>query len=50
MIETHRLENVVIFIQTISSFVLSGKIINVYDDIAWEYRNFTVKVFESMKN
>ena len=43
MIETYRLKNVVIFIQTISSFVLSGKIINVYNDIAWEYRNVTVK-------
>ena len=43
MIETYRLKNVVIFIQTISSFVLSEKIINVYNDIAWEYRNVTVK-------
>ena len=39
----HRLKNVVIFIQTISSFVLSRKIINVYDDVAWEHRNVTVK-------
>ena len=45
MIETHRLKNVVIFIQAISSFVLPGKIINVYNDIAWEYRNVTVKDF-----
>ena len=45
MIETRRLKNVVIFIQTISSFVLSRKIINVYNDIAWEYRNVTVKDF-----
>ena len=45
MIETHRLKNVAIFIQTVSSFVLSGKIINVYNDIAWVYRNVTVKDF-----
>ena len=31
MIETHRLENVVIFIQAILSFVLSRKILNIYD-------------------
>ena len=31
MIETHRLENVVVFIQTILSFVLSRKILNIYD-------------------
>ena len=34
MIETRRLENVVIFMQTILSFVLSRKIVNVYNDIA----------------
>ena len=45
MIETHRLKNVVIFIQAISSIGLPGKIINVYNDIAWEYRNVTVKDF-----
>ena len=28
MIETHRLKNVAVFIQTVLSFVLSGKIIN----------------------
>ena len=44
MIETYRLKNV-IFIQTISNFVLSRKIINVYNDIAWEYRNVTVQDF-----
>ena len=44
MIETYRLKNV-IFIQTISNFVLSRKIINVYNDIAREYRNVTVKDF-----
>ena len=30
MIETRRLKNVVIFVQTILSFVLSRKIINLY--------------------
>ena len=34
MIETGRLINVVIFTQTILCFVLSGKIVNVYNDIA----------------
>ena len=45
MIETRRLKNVVIFIQTILSFVLSRKIINIYNDIARKYGNFTVKDF-----
>ena len=45
MIETRRLKNVVIFIQTILSFVLSRKIINVYNDIARRYGNVTVKDF-----
>ena len=45
MIETRRLKNVVIFIQTILSLVLSRKIINNYSDIAWKYRNVTVKDF-----
>ena len=45
MIETHRLKNVVIFIQTILSFVLSRKIINIYNNIARKYGNATVKDF-----
>ena len=45
MIETHRLKNVVIFIQTILSFVLSRKIINIYNDIARKYGNVAVKDF-----
>ena len=45
MIETPRLKNVVIFIQTILSFELSRKIINIYTDNAWKYRNVTVKDF-----
>ena len=45
MIETRRLKNVVIFIQTILSFVLSTKIINIYNNIACKYGNATVKDF-----
>ena len=45
MIESHRLEKFVIFIQTILSFVLSRKIINIYNDILRKYRNVTVKDF-----
>ena len=39
MIETRRLKNVVISVQTILSFVLSRKIINIYNDIARKYGN-----------
>ena len=35
MIETRRLKNVVIFIQTVLSFVLSTKIIYVYNTEIW---------------
>ena len=45
MIETRRLKNVVIFIQTILSFVLSRRIINICNDITWKYENDTVKDF-----
>ena len=45
MIEPRRLKNVVTFIQTILSFVLSRKIINIYNDIARKYGNVTVKDF-----
>ena len=45
MIETRRLKNVVIFIQTNLSFVLSRKITNIYNDIAWKDGNVTVKDF-----
>ena len=45
MIEMCRLKNVVIFIQTILSFVLSRKIINIYNDITQKYGNVTVKNF-----
>ena len=44
IIETCRLK-IVIFIQTILSFVVSGKIINIYNDIARKYGNVTVKDF-----
>ena len=43
MIETRRLKDVVIFIQTILSFVLSRKITNIYNDIERKYGNATVK-------
>ena len=43
MIETCCLINVVTFIQTILSLVLSRKIINIYNDIAQRYGNVTVK-------
>ena len=46
MIETRRLKNVVIFFQSILSFVLSRKIINIYNDIARKYGNITVKHFQ----
>ena len=45
MIEMRHFENVVIFIETILSFVLSRKIINIYNDIARKYGNVTVKDF-----
>ena len=44
MIEVRRLKNV-IFIQTILSFVLSRKIINICNDIARKYGNVTVEDF-----
>ena len=44
MIETRGLKNV-IFIQTILSFVMSRKIINIYNDIARKYGNAAVKDF-----
>ena len=42
MIEMSRLKNVVIFIEIILSFVLSRKIINLYNDIAHKYGNVLV--------
>ena len=45
MIETRRLKYVVIFIQTVLSFMLSRKIINIYNYIARKYGNVTVKDF-----
>ena len=50
MIEKRRLKNVVIFIKTILSFVLSRKMINIYIDIARKYGNVAVKNFKNMKN
>ena len=46
MIETHCLKNAVIFIQTTLSFMLSRKIINIYNDIAQKYGNVTDKDFQ----
>ena len=46
MIKTRRLKIVVIVIQTILSFVLSRKIINIYNNIARKYGNVTVKDFQ----
>ena len=45
MIETRRLKDFVIFFQTILSFMLSRKFINIYNDIAGKYGNVTVKGF-----
>ena len=45
MTETHHLQNVVIFIQTILGFVLSRKIINICNDITRKYGNVAVKDF-----
>ena len=45
MIETRRLKNLVIFLQTILGFVLLRKIINVYNDLTQKYGNVTVKYF-----
>ena len=42
-------KNVVIFIQTILSFVLSRKIINIYNDIARKYGNVR-KLFRKKNN
>ena len=49
LIETRRLKNVVIFIQTILSFVLPRKIINIYNDITRKYGNVTVKDFRKFE-
>ena len=49
MIETRRLKNVVIFIQTILSFVLPRKSIKMYNDIARKYGNVTVKDFRKLE-
>ena len=43
MSETRHLKNVVVFIQTVLSFVLSRKIRNIYNNIVRKYGNATVK-------
>ena len=45
MTETRQLKNVVIFFQTIISFVLPRKIINLYNDVERKNRNVRVKDF-----
>ena len=45
MVETRRLKNVATFTQTVLSFVLSRKIINICNDIAQKYGNVAVKDF-----
>ena len=49
MTETRRSKNIIYFIQTISSFVLSWKIINIYNDIARRYGNAIVRDFRKFK-
>ena len=46
MSETRRLKNVVIFIQAILSFVLSRKVINIDNNVAWKNGNVTAKDFQ----
>ena len=45
MIETCHLKNGVIFFQAVLSFVLSRKILNIYDNVARKYGNITIKHF-----
>ena len=45
MIETRRLKNAVMFLQTIVSFLLPRKIMNMYNDLAQKDGNVTVKDF-----
>ena len=45
MTETPHLKNIVIFLQSILSFVLSRKIINIYNNIARKHGNVTVRDF-----
>ena len=49
MIQTRRWKNVVIFLQTILSLLLSREYINIYNDIAQKYGNVTVKDFRKYK-
>ena len=45
MIEMRRLKSVAIFFETVLSFMLSRKIINIYKDRAWKHGDVTVKDF-----
>ena len=50
MIETHRLKNVVIFIQMILSFVLSRNIVKPITTLHQNMEMLQLKIFENMKN
>ena len=50
MIETRRLKNVVIFFETILSFMVSGKITNIYNDLARKHEMLQLKIFANMQN
>ena len=55
MIETRRLKDVLIFSKQLKimlsrEILLSRKIINIYNNIAWKYGNVIVKDFRNMKN
>ena len=42
MIEARRLKNVVVFLQTILSFVLSRYVVKIYNDIARKHGHVTI--------
>ena len=50
MIETRRLKNLVIIFQTILSFVLPRKIINITTILHGNMEMLQSKIFENMKN
>ena len=50
MIEMRCFKNALTFNQTILNFMLSRKIVNIYNDIARKYQNVTVKDFRKYEN
>ena len=50
MIETRRFKNVLIFIETVLSFLLSRKIINISTISHGNMEMLQLKIFENMKN